>query len=88
MQASGEEAAHDEINDWFPAKDVDEEVVEGQDGEEVDAVPDRRLLRADEAWPEGVEEQLERAAPPPLSAVELGNKVDVREEGFPRNIVQ
>lgn len=61
VQAAGEEGAGDEVEQRLPAKVADEEVVEDALYEKVECVPGGEALHADEAWSEGVEEDLEGA---------------------------
>lgn len=62
MQTSGEEARHQEVDEWLPSEEVDEEVVERQDSGDVDKVPSGGALGADESRSQSIEEDLERPA--------------------------
>jgi hypothetical protein len=61
VQATCEKGRHDEVDEWSPAKDVDQEVIECKDRGDIDTVPDGRFLGSDEPWSKGVEKELEGA---------------------------
>jgi hypothetical protein len=59
VQAAREEAAHDQVRDRAPPERAHEERVERELEGQVERVPERGALRADEARAERVEEDLE-----------------------------
>jgi hypothetical protein len=61
MQASSEEAAHDEVYEGTCAVRRDEDIIEHDLRNDVEQVPSCQTLRAHERRSEGVEENLEGA---------------------------
>ena len=61
VEGPGHEARDEEVEHRVPSKDFDDERVEADLGDEVEYDPARWRDGADEAWSEGVEEDLERA---------------------------
>jgi hypothetical protein len=59
VERAGEEGGEEEVEEGGPAPGADDERVEGELREQVGGVPPCRGLCADEAGPEGVEEDLE-----------------------------
>ena len=61
VEAAGEEAAGDEVDERLGAKSADEDVVEDELGEDVEEMPTCQALAADKVGSEGVKQYLERS---------------------------
>jgi len=75
VEASGEEAASDEVDERFGAKAADEGVVEDELGQDVEEMPARQALGADKGGSEGVKEYLERSVKVCLSRMRMDTRV-------------
>jgi len=61
VEASGEGAAGDEIDETLGAKGADDGVVEDELGEDVEEMPAHQALGADKGGSEGVKQYLKRS---------------------------
>ena len=61
VEASSEEAAHDEVDEGSESEGRDEDIVEDELDDDVDEMPLCELLGSDERGSEGIEEDLECA---------------------------
>jgi hypothetical protein len=65
MQGSGEEGREDEVDEWFPAKRGDEEVVGSKLSEDIKVMQRRQPLSLHKHRPNRIKEDLKRAANQP-----------------------
>jgi len=55
VQTSSEKGRHDEVYQWSPAEEMDEEVIKRKDRSGINSVPDGRFLCSNEPWSKSVE---------------------------------
>ena len=88
MQTPSEETAHQEVDEWFPPKRTDKHVVEKEDAEEVDSVPNGRTLRTYEPWSKSVKKQLKRAIPAlSLFLISIGGERLGKQLTYAKNVL-
>ena len=88
VERASEEARDDEVPEGVGADQLDEGDVEEDLGGKVERDPARRGLVPDEAWAEGVEEDLEGAAGVEVRGKWGGEWWDERKEGFAENVAE